>query len=119
MSTVFLSLNSQGKVRPNLQTKAAIYHSPPSRTISSVEYHILHSTSYRVPVLYFFLYNLPSSMLQRIDTVYEHLVPKHLQFGAKKVGVMGGIGMTVGSLQVLAPASQKIFNPWYNFRTIR
>lgn len=73
---------------------AAIYHFSPSHTVSSVEYHILHSPSYRVPVLYFFLRNLPPSIAQSIDTVYEHLIPKHLQSGARNVSVMGGIGMT-------------------------
>lgn len=72
----------------------AIYHSPPSLTVSSVEYHILPSTSYRVPVLYFFLHNLPPSILQSIDFVYEKLVPKHLQSGVRNAGVMGGISMT-------------------------
>ncbi len=84
--------------------KVAIYHSHPSPTVSLVEYHILHSTSYRVPVLHFFLHNLPPSISHDIDTVYEILVPKHLRSGVRNVGVMGGIGRTVSSLKVPATA---------------
>ena len=85
--------------------KVAVYHSPPSHPVSSVEYHILHSTSYRVPVLYFFVHSFPPVISQSIDTVYEHLVPKHLQPGIRDVGVMGGIGMTVSRRKALAPAA--------------
>lgn len=64
-------------------------------------YDIVFSNSYRVPVLYFSLHNLPPAESRSIDAVYELLVPEHLKAGAKAVGVMGGIGMTVGNIQAL------------------
>ena len=63
-----------------------------------VEYQILYSLSYQVPVLYFFLQGPPSFKLYDIDTVYDYLVPAHLSSGARGVGVMGGIGMTVSEI---------------------
>jgi len=55
-----------------------------------------------VPVLYFSLYNLPPASYRSIDSVYDLLVPKYLKAGAKAVGVMGGIGMTVGIPRTLS-----------------
>ena len=60
-----------------------------------VEYNIVHSTSYQVPALYFFLHGLSASKSRDLDTVYEVLVPHRLAAAAKQVGVIGGIGMTV------------------------
>jgi len=67
-----------------------------------VTYDIVFSHSYRVPVLYFSLYNLPPASYRSIDSVYDLLVPKYLKAGAKAVGVMGGIGMTVGIPRTLS-----------------
>ena len=89
--------------KSDLEPKVAVYHFPPPH-LASVEYHVLHSTSYRVPVLYFFFHNLPPSISQSVNYVYEHLVPQQLQSELKSVGVLGGIGMTVCSLEVLAPS---------------
>lgn len=54
-----------------------------------------------MPVLFFSLHNLPPAESRSIDRVYELLVPEHLKAGAKAVGIMGGIGMTVSHIQVL------------------
>lgn len=63
---------------------------------------IIYSDSYRVPVLYFLLHNLPPVKSRSIDSVYELLVPGHLHASAKAVGVMGGIGMTVSTTQAMS-----------------
>lgn len=66
-----------------------------------VTYDIVFSESYRVPILYFSLHNFPPAKSRSVDIVYDLLVPEHLKAGAKAIGVMGGIGMTVGSIQTL------------------
>lgn len=58
------------------------------------------SCSYRVPVLYFSVHNLPPGRSCSIESVYDLLMPKHLEAEAKIVGVMGGIGMTVSKTEL-------------------
>lgn len=72
-----------------------MHHAPASSPTPSVEYNILLSPTYRVPVLYFFLRNLPANGLQGVEAVHEYLVPKQLKSGMRNVGVMGGISMSV------------------------
>jgi ubiquitin-like-conjugating enzyme ATG10 len=61
----------------------------------TVEYHIVLSPSYQVPVLYFNIkdpsYRSPPTM----DTLYRHLIPPHFKAQAENVGVIGGITVTV------------------------
>lgn len=65
-----------------------------------VDYHILHSPTYRVPILYFQLRNLPSGLdVHSIDAVYEYLVPEQFKSELRDVGVMGGI--SVGNHPIL------------------
>ena len=78
--------------------QAAVHHEPASHRLSSVQYHVIYSTSYQVPVLYFFIYSIPPTWSRSIDAVYKHLVPKHLQYAAKEVGLMGGIGLIVSEV---------------------
>lgn len=80
-----------------LLRQAAIYHSQEFSTAPSVDYHIIYSSSYRVPVLYFLIHDLPPAESRSIETVYRLLVPRHLEDGTRHVGVMGGIGMTVST----------------------
>lgn len=75
--------------------QAAIHHTPPSAISSSIEYNIIYSTSYQVPVLYFLIHDTPRTKTLGIDWVYENLVPHHLRDAAKEIGVMGSIGMAV------------------------
>lgn len=63
-----------------------------------IEYHIVYSLSYQIPVLYFLVHDTPGIKTLSIDWVYENLVPHHLRDAAKEVGVMGGIGMTVSDM---------------------
>ena len=79
----------------------AIYNECVKQPIPSVEYHVIHSTSYQVPVLYFFLHNLPTQVPQNIDAVYEYIVPKLHHEALRGLGVLGGIGMIVSMLQLV------------------
>ena len=88
----------------DFKPKFAVYHSHPSHAPPTVEYHILHSTIYGVPVLYFFLHNIPYLMARNIDTVYQKLVPKQLRSELRSVSVLGGISMTVSNLTSLLSA---------------
>ncbi|KAN0086711.1 hypothetical protein V8E54_000399 [Elaphomyces granulatus] len=55
-----------------------------------VEYDIILSPTYRVPVLYFLLRNIPSEGPTGIDAVYQYLVPHHYRSPLGSVGIMGG-----------------------------
>ncbi|KAL9633922.1 MAG: hypothetical protein Q9164_004405 [Protoblastenia rupestris] len=79
----------------------AIYNASVKQPVPSVEYHVIHSTSYQVPVLYFFLHNLPTQGPQNIDAVYEYVVPKLHHEALRGLGVLGGIGMIVSMLQLV------------------
>ncbi|KAL9127005.1 MAG: hypothetical protein Q9217_004040 [Psora testacea] len=71
----------------------AIYREQQGHPSPSVEYHIIHSTSYQVPVLYFFVHDLPCQSPKDIDTIYEYLVPKQHREALRGLGILGGIGM--------------------------
>ncbi|KAK2768827.1 hypothetical protein FQN54_000687 [Arachnomyces sp. PD_36] len=58
-----------------------------------VEYNIIRSTTYQVPVLYFFLRSIPPHGPQGIQAVYRYLVPSQLRTVLGSVGVMGGISI--------------------------
>lgn len=61
-----------------------------------IEYNIIFSPVYCVPVLYFFLHNLPSGTVPGLKTAHDLLVPEHFRDTIKEMGVMGGISMSVG-----------------------
>ena len=63
--------------------------------IATIEYTILLSSTYRVPVLYFNIYDLPPGGPNGVDVVYQHLIPKHSSSRLSAIGVNGAIGMTV------------------------
>ncbi|KAL2215662.1 hypothetical protein M432DRAFT_138980 [Thermoascus aurantiacus ATCC 26904] len=65
--------------------------SPGSRF--EVEYDIILSPTYHVPVLYFVLRNAPRDGPAGIEAVYRYLVPHQYKTELKSVGVMGGISM--------------------------
>lgn len=60
-----------------------------------VEFSIILSPTYCVPVLWFIFRQLPSNGAGGIDAVYHYLVPQTQQAGLRQVGVMGGISMAV------------------------
>ncbi|TQB71664.1 hypothetical protein MPDQ_007379 [Monascus purpureus] len=57
-----------------------------------VEYDILLSPTYQVPVLYFVLRGSRAGPVG-IETVYQYLVPDQYKNEVKSVGVLGGISM--------------------------
>ncbi|KAI9704368.1 MAG: hypothetical protein M1836_007231 [Candelina mexicana] len=58
-----------------------------------VEYHILLSPTYRVPVLYFFLRKTSLKSQADLDAVYKFLVPPQLKTEVLNTGPIGGITM--------------------------
>lgn len=61
-----------------------------------IEYNILLSATYQVPVLYFSL-RRAGDKSHKLDTdaVYNNLVPSPYKSGLRNVGVMGGISIAV------------------------
>ncbi|KAJ6020814.1 Autophagy-related protein 3, partial [Penicillium herquei] len=58
-----------------------------------VDYDIVLSPTYQVPVLYFALRWLHQNGPVGLDAVYQYLVPEQYQSQVKSVGVMGGISL--------------------------
>ncbi|KAJ5760092.1 Atg10p, partial [Penicillium odoratum] len=56
-----------------------------------VDYDIVFSPTYQVPVLYFSLRWHHSNGPVGLDAVYRYVVPEHYQEELKSVGIMGGI----------------------------
>lgn len=63
-----------------------------------VDYDIVFSPTYQVPVLYFVFPAIPQVGPPTIDTVYRYLVPHQYGSPLKNVGVMGGISFGVREL---------------------
>ncbi|KAI9743412.1 MAG: hypothetical protein M1835_002932 [Candelina submexicana] len=63
-----------------------------------VEYHILLSPTYRVPVLYFFLRKTSLKSQVDLDAVYKFLVPPQLKTEVLNTGPLGGITMGVSTM---------------------
>ena len=82
---------------PSLTCQAAVHHQKGSSPY--VEYNIIRSPVYCVPVLYFFLHNLPNQTVSGVQTVHDLLVPDHLRASLRDMGVMGGISMSVRQAQ--------------------
>ena len=61
----------------------------------AVEYHVLLSLTYRVPVLYFALRDTVGSVISKIDEVYQSLVPDEHRNIMQNSGVIGAISMAV------------------------
>ena len=60
-----------------------------------IEYEILLSPSYRVPVLYFRIYDGRTQLITDVDVVYNCLVPSVYCEQLHDVGIIGGISMAV------------------------
>lgn len=60
-----------------------------------VEFSVLRSSIYQVPVLWFTLNGVPSNVLAGIEAVYQHLVPETTRSCLRQISVMGGISMAV------------------------
>ncbi|KAL8944548.1 MAG: hypothetical protein Q9216_000351 [Gyalolechia sp. 2 TL-2023] len=86
------------KSRIDRAKQAAIHHNCANEPCPCVEYHVLYSPSYQVPVLYFHLHRLPPTASNGLDAIYEWLVPKDVENGLRNHGIIGGISMAVGVL---------------------
>lgn len=69
-------------------------HPKSNRGRLHVEYNVLLSQTYQVPVLYFSLRN-HAAAAGGLDAVYNHLVPAQFKTELQGVGVMGGISVGV------------------------
>lgn len=68
--------------------------SPRKRRVA-VEYDIILSPTYQVPVLYFYLLHNECKGSEGLNFIYNLLVPAQYKSEIKDVGVMGGISATV------------------------
>lgn len=92
------SIANTGSVILGANCKKLAFHHAPDPTLSqavTVEYSILLSPTYRVPVLYIHLRDLPPTGPTGIDAAYQYLVPQRSQPELLAEGVMGGLSMTV------------------------
>ncbi|KAM5484184.1 hypothetical protein McanCB56680_002793 [Microsporum canis] len=60
-----------------------------------VEYNIILSPTYQVPVLYFFLRDGPPCRPNELERMYNMLVPAQFRSELREIGVMGGISITL------------------------
>ena len=60
-----------------------------------VEFSIVLSPTYQVPVLWFTFHQVPLHGPNGLDAVYHYLVPDLLEAGVRRVGILGGISMAV------------------------
>lgn len=71
-------------------------HSIETGKAPSVEYNILLSPTYQVPVLYFRLHDLPDDIPTELGFLYQQIVPRSSIDGLQQIGVMGAISSAVG-----------------------
>ena len=64
---------------------------------ATVEYDILLSPTYQVPVLYFRLADVAAGYPTGLDFVYRYLVPADAQSQLQQTSVMGGVSLQVRS----------------------
>lgn len=71
----------------------------PSRLLQEatilVEFSVLRSSTYQVPVLWFTFNRIPSGVSAGIETVYQYIVPESARSMLGQIGVMGGISIAV------------------------
>ncbi|OCK95381.1 uncharacterized protein K441DRAFT_557173 [Cenococcum geophilum 1.58] len=59
-----------------------------------VEYDIVLSPTYQVPVLYFRIRDAGCALPPSIDTLYRYVIPKQFKSQVESFGIIGGITMT-------------------------
>ncbi|CAI7633632.1 unnamed protein product [Penicillium bialowiezense] len=84
-----LSASKDVSTRSDSSPQEALVRTQPSL---QVDYDILLSATYQVPVLYFGLRSHNHGPLG-LDEVYQYVVPEQYRQELKSVGVMGGISM--------------------------
>jgi ubiquitin-like-conjugating enzyme ATG10 len=80
---------------PDSSPQEALVRAKPQPSLQ-IDYDILLSPTYQVPVLYFGLRWHNHGPLG-LDEVYQYVVPEQYRQQLKSVGVMGGISMGVGA----------------------
>jgi len=60
-----------------------------------VEYDIVLSPTYQVPVLYFRIRDAGCALPLSIDTLYRYVIPEQFKSQVESLGIIGGITMTV------------------------
>ncbi|KAJ5818310.1 hypothetical protein N7474_003901 [Penicillium riverlandense] len=79
--------------RPDQASQEALVRAAPNPSLQ-VDYDILLSSTYRVPVLFFRLkWNHHHHGPVGLDAVYQYVVPEQYRQGLQSVGVMGGISL--------------------------
>src|ERR1700733_2207549 len=66
-----------------------------------VDFSILLSPTYQVPVLWFTIHEVPLHGPSGLDAVYQYLVPDLQKSGIRQVGILGGISMAVWPPSIL------------------
>jgi ubiquitin-like-conjugating enzyme ATG10 len=81
----------------NLLCQEALKDKVPSASLNRlrIEYDILLSPSYRVPVLYFRIRDRCTQPVTDVDVVYDCHVPPVYREQLHDVGIIGGISMAV------------------------
>ena len=79
--------------------KSTLRRLAPSSTIT-VDFSIIMSPTYQVPVLWFIFTGLPRAGPQGINGVYQYLVPIAFKAQVEDMGVMGGISIAVSTPRV-------------------
>lgn len=76
-------------------------HRDPQQDTFEVEYEILLSPSYSVPVLYFAIRDSTGQTVTDIELVHTLIVPEVYRSQVRDVGVMGGLSMAVSRFRAL------------------
>ena len=81
----------------NLRYQEALKDKVPPASLNRlrIEYEILLSPSYRVPVLYFRIRDGRTQLITDVDVVYNRIVPQVYREQLHDVGIIGGISMAV------------------------
>lgn len=72
--------------------------SKPHKDNLEVQYTVMLSQSYQVPMLYITITNRASQPILNLDSFYELLVPSSRREELQKEGVFGSISLTVGTI---------------------
>lgn len=67
----------------------------PAKDTLHVEFSVLWSPTYHVPVLWFTLNHVLPGVPPGVEAVYQYLVPETTRSGLRQIGVIGGISIAV------------------------
>lgn len=101
---------------PDSSPQEALVRAKPHPSLQ-IDYDILLSPTYQVPVLYFGLRWHNHGPLG-LEEVYQYVVPERYRQELKSVGVMGGISMGVGAFSEPRDKSSCLFCFFFSCSTI-